>query len=167
MKKNILSILILVLQVVNIALTAVMMLSVTGASQKTSNLVTQIASILEIELKEPGVQEEVPIEDIATYNMEGELTILLKRGEDGKDHYCLLKSVSLVMDTKADGYKKYGTSIQDSLIRDIIIGTVGEYTIDEFRDNVDDVKQEIVKRIQMMYGSEFVFKVAFGDYQCS
>lgn len=166
MKKNILSILILALLIVNIVLTAIMMLSVTSSAKKTANLVTQIASILDLELQAPGETPDVPIENIVTYNLEGDMTILLKRGDDGQDHYCMMKSVSLVMNKKADGYKKYGEAIQDSLMYDIIIETVGEYTLDEFRENTDNVKAEIVKKIQNMYDSEFVFKVAFGDYQC-
>ena len=54
MKKNLLSILILVLLVVNIALTAVMMISVTGTNKKTADLITSIATVMNLELYEPG-----------------------------------------------------------------------------------------------------------------
>lgn len=167
MKKNILSILILALLVVNIVLTTVMMLSVNGSSKKTAKLVTQIAGILDLELGTPEEEMEaaVPMEDIATYNLQGELTILLKQGDDGKDHYCLMQP-SLVMNVKDKGYKKYGSTIQESLIQDIIIETVGEYTLDEFKTNTDEVKQRIVEKIQDLYDSEFIFQVAFGDYKC-
>ncbi|MBQ8591452.1 MAG: flagellar basal body-associated FliL family protein [Lachnospiraceae bacterium] len=167
MKKNILSILILALLVVNIVLTSVMMLTVTSSSKKTANLVTQIATILDLELasEEEEVEEIIPMENITTLDLAGEMTIPLAKGEDGASHYCLLQA-SLVMNTKDDGYKKYGETIQESLIRDIIIQTVSEYTLEEFNANTDEVKAKIVEKIQAMYDSEFIFKVAFGDYQC-
>lgn len=168
MKKNILSILILALLVVNIVLTTVMMLTVTGSSKKTAKLVTQIATVLDLELGTPDEEEAaeaIPMEDIATYNLSEEMTILLKSGEDGKAHYCMMQP-SLVMNMKDKGFKKYGEAIQETLVQDIIIETVGEYTLEEFTANTDEVKTKIVEKIQAMYDSEFIFNVAFGDYKC-
>ena len=54
MKKNLLSVLILVLMVVNIAMSAVMMISVTGTNQKTSALLDSIGAAMNLELFAPG-----------------------------------------------------------------------------------------------------------------
>ena len=72
MKKNLLSVLILVLLIVNIALTTVMMLSVTGTNKKTAELVTSIATVLNLELYTPGGEAEadVPLEDTEAYDIE-------------------------------------------------------------------------------------------------
>ena len=50
MKKNLLTIIILALLVVNVVLTGIMMFSVTGAMNKTSALVTDISTALNLEL---------------------------------------------------------------------------------------------------------------------
>ena len=50
MKKNLISVIILALLIVNVVLTAIMMFSVTSASQKTAALVDNIASALDLEL---------------------------------------------------------------------------------------------------------------------
>ena len=50
MKKNLISIIILALLVVNVVLTAIMMFSVTGASRKTAALVDNISTALNLEL---------------------------------------------------------------------------------------------------------------------
>ena len=58
MKKNLLTIVILALLLVNIALTAVMMISVTTTNNKTANLVTTIATVMNLELTGgPGSEE--------------------------------------------------------------------------------------------------------------
>ena len=50
MKKNLLSIIILALLVVNIVLSAIMMISVTSASKKTAALVSDISTIIGLEI---------------------------------------------------------------------------------------------------------------------
>ena len=71
MKKNLLSILILVLLIVNIALTVVMMISVTGTNKKTGELVTSIATVLNLELYNPGgiPLAEVPLSKAAIHHV--------------------------------------------------------------------------------------------------
>ena len=54
MKKNLLSVLVLVLVVVNIVMSAVIMISVIGTNQKTADLITSVAAALNLELRGPG-----------------------------------------------------------------------------------------------------------------
>ena len=63
MKKNLFSVIILVLLIVNIVLTSVMMLSVTSTNKKTADLVTKIAGALDIEIasKADGKEEQVSV----------------------------------------------------------------------------------------------------------
>ena len=58
MKKNLISIIILALLIVNIVLTSIMMFSVNGAAQKTSALVTDIASIIKLDLNAGTTTED-------------------------------------------------------------------------------------------------------------
>ena len=51
MKKNMLSILILALLIVNIVLTAIMMFSITGTAKKTSALIDDISAAINLDLK--------------------------------------------------------------------------------------------------------------------
>ena len=76
MKKNLISIIILALLIVNIVLTAIMMFSVTGTATKTSALVDNITRALNLELTAKGDDgaSAVPISDIATYDI-AEMTI--------------------------------------------------------------------------------------------
>ena len=92
MKKNLLSVIILALLIVNIALTAIMMFSVTSASKKTISLVDDIASVLSIEIgdQEAEVQATtVPIENVITYDIADQMTVMLRKGTDEKTHYAV------------------------------------------------------------------------------
>ncbi len=85
MKKNLLSIVILALLIVNIVLTAIMMFSVVGINKKTASVVGNIASVLQLETTKPKTEEgeeEVSLENTKVYDIEDQLIIPLKNSED-------------------------------------------------------------------------------------
>ena len=169
MKKNLLSLVIISLLVVNIALTAIMMFSVTKTNSETAKIVTSIASILDIELnKEAGGSEagNVALADTEVYSIEEELTISLKRDEgDTKDHYAIV-NVSLSMDKKNPDYSKNkDLAAYEDLIKDEIISVIGSYTYTEAQVSKEQIAEEILERIQALYnGSDFIYKVSFSSY---
>jgi len=165
MKRNLLSIIILALLVVNIVLSAIMMVSVSSASKKTASLVADIATIVGIEingLPDSNLTPTVSMADTAVHNVEGELTIPLKKGEDGEDHYAV-GSVSLSMDSKNKDYKKYSETMadMDGIIKDIVFAVMCNYTVDEARTNSEPIKQEILKKIQERFDSTFIYGVSY------
>ena len=171
MKKNLISIIILALMIVNIVLTAIMMFSVTSASKKTAALVDNISTALDLELAASGegeaAEETVSMADTETYSFADQMTIPLKKSEgDDKDHYCLV-SITLSINTKADGYKEYGSAeslgTMEGLIKDEINGVFAQYTVEEARDNQDTIKKEILERLQTMFDSKFIYNVSFSD----
>ena len=167
MKKNLISVIILALLIVNIVLTAIMMFSVTGASKKTAALVDNIATALNLELSSgtegAGAEEAVSMADTETYSFAEPMTIPLKKNEgEDKDHYCVV-SITLSINTKADGYKEYGSAeslaTMEGLIKDEINSVFAHYTAEEARDNQEAIKKEIIGRIQTMFDSKFIYKV--------
>jgi len=165
MKRNLLSIIILALLVVNIVLSAIMMVSVASASKKTGALVADISSILGIEingLPEGEITPTVSMADTAVHNVEGELTIPLKKSEDGQDHYAV-GSVSLSMDTKNKDYKNYSETMSDmdGIIKDIVFAVMGNYTVDEARSSSETIKAEILSKLQERFGSTFIYDVSY------
>lgn len=170
MKKNLLSILILALLIVNIALTSVMMFSVMGASKKTTQLVTDIASVLQLELEDVNGEEAemIPLSQTEVYNISEALTIALQPDAVGDTHYCLV-SVALSMNTKDKGYKTYGSAetmaSYESLITSEITSVIGGYTVEELREPSaqEEARMKILDGIQKRFESEFVYNVSFSD----
>ncbi|MBO4615856.1 MAG: flagellar basal body-associated FliL family protein [Lachnospiraceae bacterium] len=165
MKKNLISILILALMVVNLVLTAIMMFSVMGTAKKTGALVSNIASVLNIELTPTGTEEEettVALVDAESVEIP-EMTIALKKTDD-KSHYCLV-SAAIYMNTKHEDYATYGTvvSTKVSIIQDIMNTVIGSYTLEEAQANTEAMKAEILKKIQETYGSTFIYMITFSN----
>ena len=167
MKKNLISILILALMVVNLVLTAIMMFSVMGTAKKTGALVSNIASVLSIELTPSAESEEdttVSIVDSEHVDID-KLTIPLKKAsEDEKTSYCMV-SASVYMNTKHEDYETLGPTVSNntSLIQSIVVEVIGSYTLEEAQNNPEAIKAEILKRIQEMYGSTFIYMITFRD----
>lgn len=171
MKKNLLTIIILALLVVNIVMTAVMMFTVIPANRKTIALVNDIAGVMNLELTNPvdaaSAGVAVSVDDTVTYDIADQLTISLKKSEgDEKDHFAIL-SVTLYMNSKDDDYKTYGGEAvgeRESMIKNEIIDAIGNYTYEEVQALGNAGLQDaVLEKIQSMYNSRFIYKVGFRD----
>ena len=80
MKKNILTIIVIALCFVNVALTATVIFTVVPAVSKSNALITQVASIIDLELESPLPKSDVAITDMEAVALENsELTIKIGR----------------------------------------------------------------------------------------
>ena len=169
MKRNLLSIVIMALVLVNTILTVIMMVSVVGMANKTTALVNGISEALSLEIESQygsGSPSSVPMTNIVVYTIPDSMTIPLAENPngDGQPHYCLLE-VSFSINNQSDGFKTYGAdlSAQESLIKDEIYSVVSKYTIEEAKTSQDMMKEQILERVQQMYASDFIFNVSFGQ----
>lgn len=175
MKKNLLSILILALLIVNIVLNVIVMISVTSTNKKTAAVIGDIATILNLEL-EAGNGEEteaaITMADTATYDIADKLTIPLRvesaeNGGDGAQHF-LVVSVSLAMNINDEDYETYGSAeamaTKEGMIKGEITDVISGYSLTDLQKDGDAVREEILKRLQAMFDSKFIYKVTFRDY---
>lgn len=169
MKKNLMSVLILALVLVNTILTAILAIGIIPSVKKSNQLVETVASAINLELNGANGESaaSVPMAQIETYDLENEMTINFKKGEDGKDHYVVLKA-SISMDTKNKGYKSYGKEISTkaSVIQNEINSVLSSYTYEEFRDDQQAVQDEILKNLRTMFDSDFIVSVGFSSVTC-
>jgi len=173
MKKNLLSIIILFLLIVNISLTSVMVFSLVVTNQRALSLMTDVATVLRLELPAMDINSgefivpDVPIKNVETYDVAaGEaMTIPLKMGAEDTGTRYIVVSASLSMDSKNKGYKANSgpdLSKNDSLIQDVINQTFAKYTLLDVQDQstLDRIRTEIVIGLHGLYGSDFVFNVS-------
>lgn len=170
MKKNLLSVLVLALVLVNVILSAVMMFSVLSTNRKTAALVNSVASILNLELEQPGAEaeKEVPMSNLSFWEIEGKMTIPLV-SDDGKNHFVVLEGVAFSMNTKEKGYKTYGedvaAGVYASVIKDAITSTVNQYTVEECTNNFDAIKAEILANVKQLFDKDFIHSIAISNRQ--
>ena len=176
MKKNLLSVLILVLMIVNIALSAVMMISVTSTNQKTAALMDSIATAMNLEWNSPGSSSEVPLSDSEAYNLDGGMTIHLAYsqtvGADGSvstsdTQMYIVFDIALLLNKTHEDYETYGgdnMSQYDSIIRDTIESVVDQYTEEQCRADFSGViRDEILAAIQKRLNSKVVYGITLNN----
>lgn len=166
MKKNLFSIIVIVLLTLNLILSVVLTVVLMPQAKNANQLIQKVAAAIDLELEEsnPDTVETIPIEQIATYDVNGgeALLINLKKADDGVTHYANIE-VSLSMNTKNDDYSTYSETLseKESLIKSEINAVVSQYTYEEFTSDQAGVQQAILESLQTMFDSDFIIGVNF------
>ncbi len=164
MKKNILTVIIMAMALINIVLSAIIIFVIVPTSNKTNNLVSKVAQIIDLELESPeGAKEEIAVSDIETYQIEDKLTIRLKESDD-KKHYAIVYA-SLSINKKHKDYAELNQYIADkeNEIKEIFTDEFSAYTIDNVDENKSLIKERVLSRIQDLFKSDFIINVSFGN----
>ena len=166
MRKNLLSIIVIALCAINVIFSAVLVFAVVPASMKTNQLVTQAASIIDLELEDSEEKAaKVKVQDIATYNIGDDLTINLKRSEDdNKLHYARL-NVSLSLNTKSKDYESLNPTIEtnEGVIKEFVTDTFSDYTADGVLSNKEEIKEKVLTQLKDYFKSDFIINVSFSN----
>lgn len=167
MKKNLMSVIILALLVVNLVLTSVLMFTIYPQAKAANELITKVCNAIQLDLHSGAATGlgNLPIDQVTTYAVgEGaDMTINLAKGEDGKEHYAVI-AVSLSLNNKSDTYKESETTIlseKEAIIKDTINNIVRKYTKEQFNNENDAVKKEILKSLQNTFGADYVVGISF------
>ncbi len=162
MKKNILTIIIMAITLINTVLLAMLIFVIVPTSNKTNQLVTKVASIVDLELED--TQEEKPsVSDIVTQKYEDKLTIKLD-SSSSEPHYAILY-VSLSMNSKHEDYEllKDKVTENENPVLEIVTEEFGKYSIDNVQDYKEEIRQQVLTRIQELFQSDFIINVSFGN----
>ncbi|HHU70960.1 MAG TPA: hypothetical protein GXZ21_02870 [Clostridiales bacterium] len=163
MKKNMLTIVIMAMTIINTILLAAIIFAILPTANKTTNLVNKVAELIDLELESNKTEEEVAISDIETYQIPKELTINLKR-TDNTNHYALV-TVSLSINKLHEDYETIMSVISghDNEVSEIVDEEFSAYSIDEVNGNKDNIKHNVLTRVQNHFSSDAIFNVSFGN----
>ena len=171
MKKNLITVVILALVVVNLVLTAVLTISIVPETKKANELITKVCSAIDLDLRAGDTSGSlaIKVENMVDYAVSsGEtMTVNLADSGDGNLHYAVL-SVSLSLDSTNEDYAKFGDgagdfSSYDNVISDTIKTAVASHTIDEMRNDEEGVKEDILEALQTLFQSSFIVRVNFSS----
>ncbi len=168
MKKNILTIIIMALCLINLVLTAVIIFTIVPTAKKTDALISQVASAINLELTVDG-EDAYKVEDLENHKIEEGLTKNLKIGTDGTSHFAVLDYVTVSINKNSEDYDKLNAIItdQDSKIMDIVGTTLTQYTYEEAIADQTDIKADVLKQLRNHFGSsDFIVDIYFGNFVC-
>ncbi len=164
MRKNILTIIILAMAIINVILTAVIIFAIVPTANKTNQLVSKVSQLIDLELESPEEKGEViSVSDINIHEFKERLTINLKKS-GSKNNYAAL-FLSLSVNSKHKDTVKLETLIDENeyTIKEIVTDEFSKYTIEDVRENKDLIKNNSLKKIQEYFNSDFIINVSFGN----
>ena len=113
MKKNLMSVIILALLVVNLVLTSVLMFTIYPQSKAANELITKICNAISLDLNSGSATGlgNLPLEQVELYAVDAgnDMTFNLKKGDDNKIHYAILK-ISLSVNKTSVLYGNSGSA---------------------------------------------------------
>lgn len=165
MKRNILTIVILAMTIINVVLTAVVVFVMVPTSNKTNALVAKVAQVIDLELEaNPGGIEGISVSDIETYDIPDKLTIRLK--DDGNVKHYAIVYASLSLNKKHSQYEELQPFVETNKnkITEIITVEFSKYKDTEVYDNIDIIKEEVINQLKDLFASDFIINVSFGNF---
>ncbi|NLY49095.1 MAG: hypothetical protein GX059_08775 [Clostridiales bacterium] len=164
MRRNILTIIIMAMCLINIVLSSILIFVMVPTANKTIKLIDKVAQIIDLELESPDSSiENIGVSDIETYLINERLTCLLAKSDE-EDHYAVFY-LSLSLNKTHSDYAKLQPLIgnYENNIKEIVSDEFGKYTIDEARANKDKIREQVTIRIQELFKSDFIINVSFGN----
>lgn len=171
MKKNLISVLIMALVAVNTALTALLLFTVMPQAEKANELITKVASAIDLELRSGQIKTSsvIPIDDIEVYELnEGNAMLinLLDSEIDGSSGHHAQLAVSLSLNTKDNDYEtgKESLTSKEALVKDAINRVIGSYTPEALKGDQQDAQMAILKELQSLFDDDFIVGVSFPTF---
>lgn len=164
MKKNLITVIILALCVVNLILNIMLVFVCMPSARKTNKLITEIASVLDLELESEKGETSVALENMATFDVEAQV-VNLKDDGSGDSHFVQV-GITLGLDSSSDDYEKLSAVITTGPVFDEARNVIQNYTLEEVKDQdtQDTIKRQILDSLQKKYGTNCIYSVSFSKF---
>ena len=166
MKKNLITVIILALCVVNLILNVLIVFVCMPSAKKTNNLISEIASVLNLELEGNNDPPTVALENMATYSLDAQV-VNLKDDGSGDSHYVQV-GLTLEMDKSSKDYESLNTVLQESgsAVFDEARNVIQNYTYTEVTEQKtqEDIKKQILESVQKKYATQCIYNVSFSKF---
>lgn len=171
MKKNTLNIIILTLTLINLVLNVLIIFSVIPTANKTNNLITKIAEVVNLEIA-PQVEEEntvlsvdqIDSRTVTTADGKTQLTISVP-GSDGKNHY-VITGIVVSLDTTSKDYKKLSESFDNTMV--LIISkadsVISSYTYENVLASKNEIQETLLEEVRGLFQSDMIYDVSLQGF---
>jgi flagellar FliL protein len=171
MKKNMLTIIVIAVCVINMALTSIMMFVMMPAFSNMNNVISQVVSILNLELESENSDEpSYSIKDIevrtVTFDEDGKSqTINLAPSGDGNSHFGILTGVKFELNTTADDYSDVVEILdtKPSILLDVVKDVIASFKSEDISEAA--VKEQALARINdKLNGSKCIVNLTLDGF---
>ena len=146
MKKSMLNVITLALVLINLILTVLLTFSLVSTNNKTNNLITKVAQIIDLDIGETTVKDDTTS---AGANTDG-----------GKTHYAVL-NVTVGFNTKAKDYEEKKSSLENSM-KEVVSQVNTEalkYSYSELNANKATVESNLLSYLRDLFQTDSITSV--------
>jgi hypothetical protein len=170
MKKSMLNVIILALVLINLVLTVILTFSIVSTTNKTNNLITKVAEIIDLDVggglaTSSAESASLGVSDLETLDVTNsdettKITLSLLDSSN-KIHYAQV-SVVLTLNKKSKDYEEKRPSIDSGmqLIVNNVNSVVGSYTYDSALQNKSNMEAELLSKLQNLFQTDMIYGVA-------
>ena len=155
MKKNVVSIIILALSVANLVLSALLIFTFVPQAKKTDKLITEICSVLKLELDSSGVKDKVELKNLEYYSLEDKVNISIV-DNDNTVHYAQV-SATLTLNKTSSDYSTFSSKMETGL-DSVTFEQIGSHEYD------DEIQTKIRDSLNDKFDTTCVYEVSFRDF---
>ncbi|MCR4674691.1 MAG: flagellar basal body-associated protein FliL [Lachnospiraceae bacterium] len=174
MKKNLMTVITMVLCLVNLVLSAVIVFAVVPEINNVNALISKVSQAIELDVQtgsDADGASTVAVENQYMYSVNGgeAMTINLKDNGDGESHFVVAK-ITATQNITSEKYATFGgetnAATYDNIYKMYINQVVSQYTIDDIKTNQNAPLDEIRDLCNSYFGdNSFIVAVGFTEIQ--
>ena len=175
MKKSMLNVITLALVLINLILTVLLTFSLVSTNNKTNNLITKVAQIIDLDIGETTVKDDTTsaganIADIAYVDVKNNdsTDITVSYTDGGKTHYAVL-NVTVGFNTKAKDYEEKKSSLENSM--KVVVSQVNtealKYSYSELNANKATVESNLLSYLRDLFQTDSITSVTLTNKMIS
>lgn len=168
MKKNLITVLILALCIINLAFNILLVFTFVPSVKKTNKLVGDIMAVLDLEMSsQTAGNSGFDVSNLAPFQLEQSNPINLAADGSGALHV-VQYGLTINLDKTASDYSDASANLTNStaLIYDMCRNIIGKYTYDQVIDvNVQNqIKAELLASLKETFNTECIYSVSFYNW---
>ncbi len=163
MKKNLITVIILAICIINLVFNIILMFVFLPSAKKTNNLITDIAAVLDLEL---AGSSSFDVSNLVAVQLESDIINLASDGSDAS-HYVKYE-LTINLDSKVSDYTKVSENIaaSNSIIYDATRDIVAQYTYEQVKDVEVQrkIKEDILVALKETFNTECIYSISFNSW---
>lgn len=168
MKKNLITVLILALCIINLVFNILLVFTFVPSVKKTNKLVGDIMAVLDLEIaSQSNGDGRFDVSNLAPFQLEQSNPINLADDGSGQLHV-VQYGLTINLDKTAADYSEVNKNLTNStsLLYDMTRNVIGKYTYEQVID-VDvqnQIKAELLKSLKETFNTECIYSVSFYNW---
>ena len=168
MKKNLITVLILAISIINLVFNILLVFVFMPSANKTNKLITDIAKVLDLEIaSQSNGDNTFDVSNLVYFKLEQGNPINLAADGTNESHV-LQYGITINLDKTSSDYSKTESTLTESkdVIYDITRNIIGRYTYAQVVDvNVQNqIKEEVLQALKQTFNSESIHSISFYNW---